>query len=194
MKIGIKVGDIMTRDVISIKPSATIQECARTMSRKDIGTVIIEDKGKIRGALTEKDIIWALTKKQDIANIKVSDIMLRKVTTIKPSKDIFEAMLRMKNQKSGWLPVTVRGNVIGMLTINDILKIETSLFEIVSQIWTVREVDEKMNRKRNALVGRESWIKEGECKECGAYGILYNNEGKLLCETCKVDTDEEDTE
>jgi len=195
MKIGIKVGDIMTRDVISIKPTATIQECARTMSRKDIGTVIIAEKGKIIGALTEKDIIWALTKKQDIANIKVSDIMLRKVTTIKPSKDIFEAMLRMKNQKSGWLPVTVRGNVIGMLTINDILKIEPGLFEIVSQNWKVREEDDKMNRKRNALVGRESWIKEGECKECGAYGILYNTEGKLLCETCKIDVDaDEDIE
>ena len=192
MKIGIKVGDIMTRDVISIKPSSTIRECAKTMSNRDIGTVIISDKGKIKGALTEKDIIWALTKKHDIGNVKVSDIMLRKVTTIKPSKDIFEALLRMKNQKSGWLPVTVRGNVIGMLTINDILKIEPGLFEIVSHKWKVREEEEKMNRKRNALMGRESWIKEGECKECGAYGILYNTEGKLLCENCKLDTNTEE--
>jgi signal-transduction protein with cAMP-binding, CBS, and nucleotidyltransferase domain len=184
MQIGIKVGDIMTRDLVSINPGKTIGECARMMSREDIGTILVEDHGKLRGALTEKDIIWALTKKQDIFHIKVSDIMLRKISTIKPSKDIYDALLRMKNQKVAWLPVTVRGNVIGMLTINDILKIEPSLFDIVSQNWKVREEDEKMDRKRRALTGKESWIKEGQCIECEAYGILYNLGGKLLCEDC----------
>jgi signal-transduction protein with cAMP-binding, CBS, and nucleotidyltransferase domain len=184
MQIGIKVGDIMTRELVSVKPGKTIGECAKLMSKEDVGTVLIEDGGKLKGALTEKDIIWALTKKQDIHHIKVSDIMLRKVTTIKPSKDIFEALLRMKNQRVAWLPVTVRGNVIGMLTINDILKIEPSLFEIVSQNWKLREETQKMDRRRRALEGKESWIKEGECEECEAYGILYNMKGKLLCEDC----------
>jgi len=184
MQIGIKVGDIMTRDLVSVKPNKTIGECAKLMSKEDIGTVLIEDHGKLKGALTEKDIIWALTKKQDLSNVRVSDIMLRKITTIKPSKDIFEAMLRMKNQKVAWLPVTVRGNVIGMLTINDILKIEPGLFEIASQNWKVREEPEKMDRRRRALAGKESWIKEGECEDCGAYGILYNIRGKLFCEQC----------
>jgi signal-transduction protein with cAMP-binding, CBS, and nucleotidyltransferase domain len=128
MQIGIKVGDIMTRELVSVSPNKTIGDCARLMSKEDIGTVLIEEKGKLKGALTEKDILWALTKKQNIHHIKVSDIMLRKVSTIKPSKDIFDALLRMKAQKVAWLPVTVRGNVIGMLTINDILKIEPSLF------------------------------------------------------------------
>lgn len=187
MQIGIKVGDIMTRELVSIRPTRTIGDCAKIMSRENIGTVLIEDKGKLRGALTEKDIIWALTKKQDIHHIKVSDIMLRKVATIKPSKDIFEALLRMKNQKVAWLPVTVRGNVIGMLTINDIIKIEPSLFEIVSQNWKLREETEKMDRRRRALAGKESWIKEGECEDCEAYGILYNIRGKLLCEACCKD-------
>ena len=192
MKIGIKVGDIMTREIISIKPNATIQQCAKTMSQKDIGTVIIEEKGKLKGALTEKDIIWALTKKQDISQIKVSDIMLRKVTTIKPSKDIFEALVRMKNQKAAWLPVTVRGNVIGMLTLNDIIKVEPGLFEIASQNWKVKEEEEKMNRKRNALAGKENWIREGECGECGAYGLLYNMSGKLLCQNCEPEMNDEE--
>jgi len=194
MKIGIKVGDIMTRNIISTRPNATIQQCAKVMSHEDIGTIIVEDKGKLKGALTERDIIWALTKKNNISNIKVSDIMLRKVTTIQPSKDVFEAMVRMKNQKAGWLPVTLKGNIIGMLTINDILKIEPGLFEIASQNWKLREEEEKMDRKRNALAGKESWIKEGECKECGAYGILYNSGGKLLCETCEPDAETEDSE
>jgi hypothetical protein len=58
------------------------------------------------------------------------------------------------------------------------------LFEIVSQNWKVREEDSKMDRKRRALAGKESWIKEGQCEECEAYGILYNLKGKLLCEEC----------
>jgi CBS domain-containing protein len=188
MRIGIKVGDIMTRNIVSVKPATAVTDCAKTMFKKDVGLVIVKDKEKLKGALTEKDIIWALTKKHDLSKVKASDIMLRKITTIKPSRDIYEALVRMRNTKIRWLPVTVKGNVIGILTIKDILRIEPSLFEIAVGNMQIKEESEKLKRKKNFLEGGETWIKEGECDDCGAYGILYNTDGKLICENCEDQT------
>jgi CBS domain-containing protein len=187
MQIGIKVGDVMTRNVVSVKPESTVTECARSMFKKDIGLVIVTANERLKGVVTEKDIIWALTKKHDLSHVKVKDIMLRKITTIKPSRDIYEALLRMRNGKLRWLPVTVRGNVIGILTIKDILKIEPSLFDIAVGNVQIKEEAEKLKRRQDLLDGKENWLGEGECEECNEFGPLCENEGRLICEACSHD-------
>jgi len=184
MKIGIKVGDIMTRDIVSVKPVTSLHDCAHLMSKKDIGLVIVKDDEKLKGMVTERDIIWALTKKNDLSDVKASDIMLKKITTIKPSRDIYEALVRMKNSKIRWLPVTVRGNVIGILTIKDILRIEPSLFDIAVGNMNIKEEEAKFSRKKNALEGKSNWAKDGECADCGAMDLLYDDKGRFVCETC----------
>jgi CBS domain-containing protein len=186
MQIGIKVGDIMTRNVVSVKPSTTLTECARSMFRKDVGLVIVKDDEKLRGVVTEKDIIWALTKKNDLTNVKARDIMLRKITTIKPSRDIYDALVRMKNGKLRWLPVTTKGNVIGLLTIKDILRIEPSLFDIAVGNMQIKEETQKLKRKSASGEG-DSWTKDGECEECGSYGLLYEDGERCICENCSED-------
>jgi len=191
MEIGVKVGDIMTRELVSVKPDLSIIDCARKMEKHDIGMVIVKGNGKLLGMLTEKDIIWALTKKSNLKSVKARDLMIRKVPTIKPSKDIYEALLRMRNLKIKWLPVTVRKYVIGMLTIKDILKIEPSLFEIAVQHHNmnhihINEDGGKLMRKNAILSGKGLWIKEGVCEECGAFGLLQNIDGFLFCEGCSL--------
>jgi len=189
MQIGIKVGDIMTRNVVSVKPNSTVTDCAKSMFKKDVGLVIVKDEEKLKGVVTEKDIIWALTKKHDLSAVKAKDIMLRKITTIKPSRDIYEALVRMKNGKLRWLPVTVKGNVIGILTIKDILRIEPSLFEIAVGNVQIKEETEKLKRRHNIIDGKGSKILEGECEECGNYGLLSDLGSKLVCDSCNEDFD-----
>ncbi len=183
MKIGIKVGDVMTRDIISVNPSADLVKCAQEMYKQNVGLLIVKNKNQIMGMLTEKEIIWALTKKQDLKRIKAKDIMLRKLTTIKPSRDIYDALLRMKKNNIRWLPITIKKNIVGLLTINDILKVEPALFEIVHGNFKIKELEDKISRKSRSLNG-ESWTSEGECEKCKAIGLLYDTEEGLLCENC----------
>lgn len=190
MKIGVKVGDLMTRELISVDRSASLVECSREMAQKNVGLLIVKDKSKLVGMLTEKEIIWALTKKNDLSRIKAGDVMLRKLTTIKPSRDIYDALLRMKNHNVRWLPITIRKNVIGLITINDILRVEPALFEIALGNMRVKEFDDKLRRKDMTLTKGESWASEGECPECGAFGLLYRTNRSHLCEGCS-DNDEE---
>ena len=190
MKIGIKVGDVMTRSFISVKPSTEVVECAKEIINKNVGSLIVKENQKLRGVLTEGDIIKAIARKKDLAKIHAADIMTKKVVSISPSVDMYDALLKMRGAKIRWLPVVVKDKVIGMLTLKDILRIEPSLFDIVAEMTPIKEETEKLKaiklrKNRSALARGEIWVKEGECEECGAYGILYNVEGRMLCEDCK---------
>jgi len=185
MKIGIKVGDVMTRQLVSVTPSENVIDCAQKMAGKDVGIVIVKKGGKLRGVLTEKDVIWALTKKGDLRKVRAEDIMLRKISTIKPSRDIYEALVRMKKQNTRWLPITVNGRVIGILTINDILRIEPGLFDIVRGNMTIKEAEDKFRRADAVAAGKEAWMDEGECEKCGAFDLLHHLEGERICESCR---------
>jgi CBS domain-containing protein len=184
--IGVKVGDIMNQNLVSIRPEETLEKCANKMIEKRAGILIVRDKEKLNGVLTKKDIIWALTKNANFREIKAKDIMSRKVVTISPSRDIYDALVLMKEKKKRWLPVTDKGNVIGMITIKDILKIEPSLFDIAMQNMYIREEKEKMQKLKviDELEKEELLIKEGLCMECGSERILENMNGKMLCRQC----------
>ena len=184
--IGVKVGDIMNQNLVSIKPNETLEKCANRMIEKRAGILIVKDNNKLNGVLTKKDIIWALTKNANFREIKAKDIMSRKVVTISPSRDIYDALVLMKEKKKRWLPVTDKGNVIGLITIKDILRIEPSLFDIAMQNMYIREEKEKMQKLKviDELEKEELLMKEGSCMECGADGILENMNGKLLCRQC----------
>jgi len=183
MKTGIKVGDIMTRNFEAVTPDTSVLECARRMIKKRVGSLVVERDKKLVGLVTERDIVWALSKKPkaDWAKIKVKDIIPRKTLTIRPSADLNEALKKMRKTGCRWLPVVIKKRVIGFVTIKDILRIEPELVEDMSQLFRIREESEKLKRAR----GEERWVKEGICEECGNYDILYKVDDRLLCETCK---------
>ena len=59
----ILVSDIMTREPISVKPETNLLDCARTMVKKRVGSLLILDKKKLVGFISTNDILWALIKK-----------------------------------------------------------------------------------------------------------------------------------
>lgn len=182
MRIGVKVGDIMTRNFISVKPDTSLLECAKKMVKKRVGSLILKENDKLKGIVTEGDIIWALTKKsrRELSKIKAHEIAPRKLVTIKPSADLYEALQKMKRTKYRWLPVTIKGNIIGFLTLKDILRIEPSLFDAVSEIMPIKEESEKLKRRR---AGEK--FSEGLCEECGDFSILYIVDSRRICESCR---------
>jgi len=182
MDTGIKVGDIMTRNFASISPDFSLIGAAKEMIKKRVGSLVVLKNKELKGILTERDIIWAMIKKKNLDNIKVEDVAKRKVYTIKPSADLYVALKRIKETGYRRLPVLVKDNVIGVLTLKDILRVEPSLFESAREIMQIKEEKEKMNRIHDIRQGK---LIEGICEECGTTDILYNIKGKLICESCK---------
>jgi len=178
MDTGIKVGDLMTRNFIHVVPETDLRICARTMVKKRVGSLIIKDGDKLKGILTEKDIIWAVVKKskKGLKDIQAKDLMKRKVITIKPGADITDAMKKFKKKKIRRLPVVENGKLIGMLTTNDILRIDPGLFEMFAETIKIKEETIKLKRSTQQ--------RQGICEECGEFEILSKEGIQWLCEQC----------
>lgn len=181
MDTGVKVGDLMTRNFIHVAPETDLRQCAKTMVKKRVGSLIIKEGDKLKGILTEKDIIWAIVKKskKDLKNIQAKALMRRKVVTIKPGADITDAMQKFKKKKIRRLPVVENGKLIGFLTTKDILKIDPGLYQMIAETVKIREETAKL--KRSDI---EAPRKQGICEECGDYDILYHDEAQWLCDKC----------
>lgn len=180
MKIGVKVGDVMTRNFVSVRPEIPVLSAIRLMVKKRVGSLILEESGFLKGILTEKDIMWALSKKKDLSGVKASEICTRKITTIKPSTDIYDAIVLMKKKKFRRLPVTVNKKVIGYLTLKEVLRIQPELFEIAREGYNIKWPLDKSKEKEPEA------IKEGICEDCGSFDFLYMEDGKLICENCRM--------
>lgn len=182
MKTGIKVGDIMTRNFVSVGPKTSIHECVKIMVKNKVGSAVVMSDKKLKGIITEGDIMRAIAKKISLKE-PVSKIMTKKVYSIRASKDIYDAIVLMKKKKVRWLPVVIKKHVIGFLTEKDILKIQPELFEIVVENLHIAEEKEKW--KRIKAVDEYGWVKEGPCDECGAFDLLYKVGNRYLCANCR---------
>ncbi len=180
IETGVKVGDIMTRNFIFAKPDILVLNAVKLMVKHKIGSLLITEKGLLKGILTEKDILWALNKKNDLSDTRAIDICTKKITTIRPSADVYQAMKVMKKAKFRRLPVTVNKRVIGYLTLKELLKIQPELFEIVHEGQSIREHKEKLKRKQEKID-----FTEGVCEVCGNLDMLYDDDERLICESCK---------
>lgn len=182
-KTRVKVGDLMTRNFIWVTPKTDLKKCAKTMIKKRVGSLIVKEKDsdKLKGIITEKDIIWAVVKKSKkyLANILVEDIMKRKVVTIKPSADITEALQKIKKKKTRRLPVVENNKVIGMLTSKDIFKISPDLFASIAETMKIREETDKLKKHQ-----RGKPRKLGICEQCGEQDLLTETSNLWICSTC----------
>ena len=162
MKLGIQVADAMTINPVSIGLDITLAECARVMSKNHVGAVVIKDNNLSLGILTEQDIVRKAVAKGVNANeTKVRVLMAKKLITVKPSEDIYEAIVKMRNNNIRHLPVVENGRMLGLLTIKDILKIEPQLFELIVEKFELREESRK---PINRIIPTE-----GICQLCGEY-------------------------
>jgi CBS domain-containing protein len=180
----IRVGDVMTRSFTHLKPDSSLYETARTMVKNRVGSVILKEGNELKGIVTEKDIVWAITKKKckDLDTITARDIATKKIITIKPEATLNEALERMNRKRTRRLPVLSNKKIIGYITLRDILKIRPALLESLEKWGFIREEQEKKERSESAISGN---FIEAPCEECGNFDILEDIEGRKVCEGCK---------
>ncbi len=178
----ILVADIMTREPVTISPNANLLDCAKTMVKKNVGSLVITDKKRLLGFISQKDILWALTKspKGDLTKIKAMDISPKKIAIIKPDSLIKDAIEKMNRLKFERLPVIHDNQLVGVITAKDILNFHPEVYPEIEEFTKIREETEKLKRIKEAEKRRE-----GICEECGNSGILFRYNGMLVCESCR---------
>jgi CBS domain-containing protein len=144
IKTGYKVADAMTSKPITVTPESTIEECAAVMLKSHVGSLVIKEGERLKGIITEQDVVRkVVAKKKDPSKTKVINAMVTNLITIEPGRDIYDALVVMRDNNIRHLPVVHNKNLVGYLTIKDILKIQPQLFDIIVEKFELREQEHK---------------------------------------------------
>jgi CBS domain-containing protein len=181
MKTGYKVCDAMTKKPVTVNPDTSIKDCASIMAKNKVGSLVVSDGTELKGIMTERHIVRKLVANNHNPLKKtILDVMDTNVTTISPDKDIYDALVLVRDLNVKQIPVVNDHNkLVGLLTIKDILKIEPQLFDLVVSKFELKEE----SRKPIYHVHEE----EGVCAMCHDYAEkLYSISGSKICFTCKI--------
>jgi len=135
MGVVVTVGDVMTRELVSVDKSAPVINAINLMVEKNIGSVVVTENGKPVGILTERDIMKRVCP-QELCTRKVTagEIMSHPLITIEASARLGEAALLMVEKGIRRLLVVDKGKVVGIVTQKDIMRGTLDTFLALSMI------------------------------------------------------------
>jgi CBS domain-containing protein len=111
-------------NVVSIEPTATLETAVRTLAQHKIGALLVLGPDRrIIGILSERDIVRVLAEQGASALTQsLAQVMTRKVFTCSPSETIAVIMERMTAGKFRHVPVIDQDQVVGVVSIGDVVK------------------------------------------------------------------------
>lgn len=111
-----KVEEVMTRKVITIKENQSRQQAARLLTQNRIsGLPVVNDDNVLVGVITEFDVIGKEGK-------TVRDLMTRSVISVSPDTDVEEASHILVHERIRRLPVLDQGKVVGIISRADFVR------------------------------------------------------------------------
>jgi CBS domain-containing protein len=111
-------------NVVSIEPTATLETAVRTLAQHKIGALLVLGPDRrIIGILSERDIVRVLAEQGASALTQpLAQVMTRKVFTCSPSETIAVIMEWMTAGKFRHVPVIEQDQVVGVVSIGDVVK------------------------------------------------------------------------
>jgi CBS domain-containing protein len=111
-------------NVVSIEPTATLEAAVKTLTDNRIGAVLILGPDhRVIGILSERDIVRALAARGAGAlKEPLAQVMTRKVVTCGPAETVGTIMERMTTGKFRHVPVIEQDQVVGIISIGDVVK------------------------------------------------------------------------
>lgn len=111
------------RDVATIGPDATLSEAVARLGEKRIGALPVVENDQVIGIISERDVIYCLRDRgADVLQWPVSRAMSAPAITIEPTTPVVVALAMMTKRRIRHLPVLVRGELAGIVSIGDLVK------------------------------------------------------------------------
>jgi len=151
----------MTSKVITVDISERVEEALRLMIKFDVGSVIVTDKQKPVGIITERDITRVALRGDSLLKIPVRGLMSKPVQVVDPDTEVwrtFEMMLKLGVRR---LPVVDNEKLVGIITEKDLTRWVLRIFYEPTLPEEIRALVQ--NQQIEALTGRP------RCPSCGNY-------------------------
>jgi CBS domain-containing protein len=117
----VALADVMTPDVVTLSSEASVGDAAKVMVRGGFGSVVIVQGRMLLGILTERDVLRAAAAEDDLRAASVERWMTPEPETALPDLDTEEAVSLMLSRGFRHLPVVLDGELLGMVSLRDVL-------------------------------------------------------------------------
>ncbi|MGI5849581.1 MAG: CBS domain-containing protein [Christensenellales bacterium] len=116
-----KIKEIMSKEIASLKPDDPIETAAQLMKQYDVGSIPVCENQKVVGIITDRDIaLRSVAVGQNTKSQKVSDIMTTNITIGNPEMNVHDAARIMSEKQIRRLPIVESNSLVGMVSLGDI--------------------------------------------------------------------------
>lgn len=123
MKLVQHLLDKKGRDLISIRPDASVLDAIKLMADKGIGSLVVTENDELKGIVTERDYARkVIIKGRSSKTTQVAEIMTVDVVTASSDLTVNKCMTMMTEKKCRHLPVVDDGELVGMISIGDLVQ------------------------------------------------------------------------
>ena len=118
------VDDVYRPGAITAAADDSLEQVAARLRDKDVSAVVILDGYRLAGIITERDIVCAVADRRDLADGTAGEYMTWELATVGLEAPLAEVARTMLAYGVRHLPVVVAGEVIGMVSARDLLRVE----------------------------------------------------------------------
>ena len=136
-----RVENIMTKSPVCIEAKTSIQDAAIEMSERKISSLIVMERDRLVGIMTDRDLRTRVIAAGIDAQLSVKAVMTERPLTVKHSQSVYDAQLLMMGENIHHLPVMSGRVVVGMITLNDFVKAQNS-----EPVYLIHAISRASNR------------------------------------------------
>ncbi|MBI1881824.1 MAG: CBS domain-containing protein [Chloroflexi bacterium] len=120
------------RQVWSIGPEALVIDALKLMAEKEVGALLVLEAGRVAGILSERDYARKVSLRgKSSKTTPVREIMTEKVVYVRPEQTVADCMALMTNKRIRHLPVMADDQLLGVISIGDVVKAVISEQEFI---------------------------------------------------------------
>jgi CBS domain-containing protein len=133
-------GAVCTRDVTIAFRSTALNEAARLMRERHVGSLVVVDEtpeGRVVvGMLTDRDIVTAVVARDvDASTLRVGDVMVEDVATVREEDSLHDVAALMRHRRVRRMPVTAaQQRLVGLIAIDDLLRVAAEDLNALAQV------------------------------------------------------------
>jgi CBS domain-containing protein len=128
--------------VWTIGPDANVYQAIEMMSEKKIGALVVTSGGRLLGIMSERDYARkVILKGRNSKDTRVKEIMTAPVLYVTPDKSLDHCMRLMTSRRVRHLPVLEGDNVVGIISIGDVVD------------WIISSQEETIHHLQNYIAG-----------------------------------------
>ncbi len=133
---------IMNKDLIILDSELSLEDVAKAMKRYDVGMIILKENNKIKGIITDRDIVTKILANNDN---KIKEYLTTNLISIDINSNIKEAINLMKKHKIKRLLVKKNNKLVGVLSLSDLFNTvdNETLIEAYKTIFSINRNTDK---------------------------------------------------